>query len=146
MKDVGYAEIGAETYSTDLNYNGADAIGVGVQQLSNANALAVDRGAKAALDELAKSFPPGMKYAIPFDTTTVVGDSIREVRGYAGRSNHHRHRRDLSLFARLARDHHPRDHHPGVADRYVCIHQDIWLFDQFADHVRHHAGHRPGGG
>ena len=59
LKDVGYAEVGAETYSTDLNYNGVDAVGVGVQQLSNANALDVDRRAKAALDELSKSFPPG---------------------------------------------------------------------------------------
>jgi HAE1 family hydrophobic/amphiphilic exporter-1 len=57
---------------------------VGVQQLSNANALEVDRAAKAALDELAKSFPPGMKYVMPFDTTTVIGDSIREVVGTLG--------------------------------------------------------------
>jgi hydrophobic/amphiphilic exporter-1 (mainly G- bacteria), HAE1 family len=84
LKDVGYAELGAETYSTNLDYNGSDAIGVGVQQLSNANALAVDHAAKAALDDLAKSFPPGMKYEIPFDTTTVIGDSIREVVGTLG--------------------------------------------------------------
>jgi hydrophobic/amphiphilic exporter-1 (mainly G- bacteria), HAE1 family len=79
VKDVGHAELGAETYSTDLRYNGQIAIGVGVQQLSNANALQVDRDAKAALDELSKSFPPGLEYIIPFDTTTVVGDSISEV-------------------------------------------------------------------
>jgi HAE1 family hydrophobic/amphiphilic exporter-1 len=79
IKDVGHAELGAETYSTDLRYNGQIAIGVGVQQLSNANALQVDRDAKAALDELSKSFPPGLEYVIPFDTTTVVGDSISEV-------------------------------------------------------------------
>jgi hydrophobic/amphiphilic exporter-1 (mainly G- bacteria), HAE1 family len=79
VKDVGHAELGAETYSTDLRYNGNDAIGVGVQQLSNANALQVDTDAKAALEKLAQSFPPGLKYVIPFDTTTVVGDSIREV-------------------------------------------------------------------
>jgi HAE1 family hydrophobic/amphiphilic exporter-1 len=79
LKDVGYSEVGAETYSTDLRYNGRDAIGVGVEQLSNANALAVDREAKAELDQLAKSFPPGLTYQVPFDTTTVVGDSINEV-------------------------------------------------------------------
>lgn len=79
LKDVGRAELGAETYATDLRYNGQAAIGVGVQQLSNANALQVDRDAKAALDQLAKSFPPGLQYVVPFDTTTVVGDSIREV-------------------------------------------------------------------
>jgi hydrophobic/amphiphilic exporter-1 (mainly G- bacteria), HAE1 family len=79
LKDVGYAQVGAETYSTDLRFNGENAIGVGVQQLSNANALAVDQAAKAELDRLAKSFPPGLTYEIPFDTTTVVGDSIDEV-------------------------------------------------------------------
>jgi HAE1 family hydrophobic/amphiphilic exporter-1 len=84
LKDVGYAEVGAETYSTDLNYNGLDGVGLAVQQLSNANALAVDRQAKAALDELAKSFPPGLQYQVPFDTTTVIGDSIREVVGTLG--------------------------------------------------------------
>jgi len=31
------------------------------------------------LAELSKHFPPGLKYAIAFDSTTVVGDSIREV-------------------------------------------------------------------
>jgi len=84
LKDVGRAQLGAETYSTDLRYNGQDAVGVGVQQLSNANALQVDRDAKATLDQLAKSFPPDFQYVIPFDTTTVVGDSIREVVGTLG--------------------------------------------------------------
>ena len=79
VKDVGRAEIGAENYDTNLLYSGHDAIGVGVQQLSNANALEVDKAARAALVELSKTFPPGMKYVIAFDTTTVVGDSVKEV-------------------------------------------------------------------
>jgi hydrophobic/amphiphilic exporter-1 (mainly G- bacteria), HAE1 family len=79
LKDVGRAEIGAESYDTNLLFSGHEAIGIGVQQLSNANALEVDKAAKAALVELSKSFPPGMKYVIAFDTTTVVGDSVREV-------------------------------------------------------------------
>jgi HAE1 family hydrophobic/amphiphilic exporter-1 len=79
LKDIGYAQLGAQTYATDLKYNGVSAVGIGVQQLSNANALTVDRDAKAELARLSKSFPPGLKYAIAFDTTTVVGDSIREV-------------------------------------------------------------------
>src|ERR1700721_2103229 len=29
--------------------------------------------------ELSKSFPPGLKYAVAFDSTTIVGDSIHEV-------------------------------------------------------------------
>jgi HAE1 family hydrophobic/amphiphilic exporter-1 len=79
LKDVGRAEIGAESYDSNLLFSGHPAIGIGVQQLSNANALDVDRQAKAALLELKKSFPPGMDYVVAFDTTTVVGDSVNEV-------------------------------------------------------------------
>jgi HAE1 family hydrophobic/amphiphilic exporter-1 len=79
LKDVGRAEIGSENYDSNLMYSGHEAIGIGVQQLSDANALDVDKKTKAALAELAKSFPPGIKYVIAFDTTTVVGDSVREV-------------------------------------------------------------------
>jgi len=79
LKDVGHSQVGAEDYSTNLEYMGHSANGIGIMQLSNANALDVDRKCKAALAELSKSFPPGLKYAVAFDSTTVVGDSIREV-------------------------------------------------------------------
>jgi hydrophobic/amphiphilic exporter-1 (mainly G- bacteria), HAE1 family len=79
LKDVGRAELGAEAYNANLRFNGHDAIGFGVSQLPGANALDVDRDAKAALAELSKRFPPGMKYAVAFDTTTVIGESIRDV-------------------------------------------------------------------
>jgi len=79
LKDVGHAEVGAEDYSSTLKYNGQVAMGIGVQQLSTANSLDVDRQVKAVLEQLKASFPPGLEYVIAFDTTTVVGDSIREV-------------------------------------------------------------------
>ncbi len=79
LKDVGHADVGAEDYSSALEYSGHQAVGIGVEQLSNANALDVDRRAKAALVQLSKSFPPGLEYAIAFDSTTAVGQSIHEV-------------------------------------------------------------------
>jgi HAE1 family hydrophobic/amphiphilic exporter-1 len=79
IKDVGHAELGSSNYASTLTFDGIPAVGFGVQQLSDANALQVDRDAKAELDLLSKSFPPGMKYAVAFDTTTVVGASIHEV-------------------------------------------------------------------
>jgi len=79
LKDVGHSVVGAEDYSTLLKFSGHSAMGFAVQLLSNANALDVDRQAKAVLLELSKSFPPGLEFAIAFDATTVVGDSIREV-------------------------------------------------------------------
>ena len=42
LKEVGHSEVGAEDYSTALKYLGHDAKGIGVIQLSNANALDVD--------------------------------------------------------------------------------------------------------
>ena len=79
LKDVGRAELGTENYATDLKFNGHDAVGIGVTQLSTANALDVDRRAIAELDRLSKSFPPGMHYKLAFDTTDAVGESIRDV-------------------------------------------------------------------
>jgi HAE1 family hydrophobic/amphiphilic exporter-1 len=79
LKDVGHAELGAEDYSSDLDYNGRDAVGIGVTQLSTANALDVHRKCLAELARLSKRFPPGMKYEVAFDTTDAVGESIRDV-------------------------------------------------------------------
>ena len=79
LKDVGRAELGAEDYGSILRFNGHDAVGIGVTQLPGANALDVDRAAKEELARLAKNFPPGLKYAVAFDTTTVIGQSIRDV-------------------------------------------------------------------
>jgi len=79
LKDVGRAEIGAENYNTDLKFSGGSAVGIGIQQLSTANALDVDRQCRAVLSELRKSFPPGLDYVVAVDSTTVVSDSIKEV-------------------------------------------------------------------
>jgi len=79
VKDVGRAELGAENYDVRVRFNGHDAIGFGVTQLPGANALDVDRDAKAELVRLSKTFPPGLKYAVAFDSTTVIGESIQDV-------------------------------------------------------------------
>jgi hydrophobic/amphiphilic exporter-1 (mainly G- bacteria), HAE1 family len=79
LRDVGRAELGAESYGGQLRYNGVDAMGLGVLQLSNANALEVDSKVRAEMEELAKRFPPGLKYQIAFEPTTAVRESIAEV-------------------------------------------------------------------
>jgi len=84
VRDVGRAEVGAENYNTTLKfsgggYEGGEAIGVGIQQLSNANALDVDKRCRAVLAELEKAYPPGLKHVIAVDTTLVIGESVNEV-------------------------------------------------------------------
>jgi hydrophobic/amphiphilic exporter-1 (mainly G- bacteria), HAE1 family len=79
LKDVGRAELGAEDYGTIVRFNGHDSMGIAITQLPGANALDVDRGVKLELARLSRNFPPGLKYAIAFDTTEVIGQSIKDV-------------------------------------------------------------------
>jgi len=51
--------VGAEDYSTLLEYSGREALGIGVEQLSNANALEVDRAAKARSRTSPRTFRRG---------------------------------------------------------------------------------------
>ncbi|HXW04083.1 MAG TPA: multidrug efflux RND transporter permease subunit [Vicinamibacterales bacterium] len=79
LKDVGRAELGAETYGSELRFQGVEAVGFGVIQLPTANALDVERAVIAELDRLSAQFPPGMKYQVSFNVTEVVQESIAEV-------------------------------------------------------------------
>jgi hydrophobic/amphiphilic exporter-1 (mainly G- bacteria), HAE1 family len=79
LKDVGRAELGAETYSSQLRFQGVEAVGFGVTQLPNANALDVEHAVSAEMERLAAQFPPGMRYLVSFNTTDVVEESIAEV-------------------------------------------------------------------
>lgn len=79
LRDVGRAEVGAETYASQLRFNGREAVGFGVMQLPTANALDVYNRVSEELVRLSKNFPPGLKYQVAFDTTTVISESIGEV-------------------------------------------------------------------
>ena len=79
LKDVGRAELGAETYSSVLRFQGVEAVGFGVIQLPTANALDLERAVVSELERLEAQFPPGMKYQIAVNTTDVVRESITEV-------------------------------------------------------------------
>ncbi len=79
IKDVGRVELGAQTYSQIFTQDGEPAAALGIFQTPGANALAVKQLVSAKMDELAKAFPPGVQYQIPFDTTKFVNASIDEV-------------------------------------------------------------------
>ena len=79
IRDVGRAELGAETYASTLRFLGLEAQGVGVQLLPSANALDVYDGVVREMTRLQKNFPPGLEWQIAFDNVTVVRESIVEV-------------------------------------------------------------------
>jgi hydrophobe/amphiphile efflux-1 (HAE1) family protein len=79
LKDVGRAELGAQNYSSFLRFRGKDGVGVGIFPVPGSNALDVAKAVKVEMAKLAKSFPPGMKYQVAFDTTSFVEESLAEV-------------------------------------------------------------------
>ena len=79
VRDIARVELGAQTYSTTSHINGKPNSGLAIYQLPDANALDVAKRVKAKMAELSKSFPPGLAYEVPFDTTRFVNASIKEV-------------------------------------------------------------------
>jgi HAE1 family hydrophobic/amphiphilic exporter-1 len=79
IRDIGRAELGAQTYSSSFNLDGQPASGIQISLLPDANAIAVADKVHAKMEELAKSFPAGLSYVTPFDTTKFVKAAINEV-------------------------------------------------------------------
>jgi hydrophobic/amphiphilic exporter-1 (mainly G- bacteria), HAE1 family len=79
VRDVARVELGAQTYSQSFTMDGRPAAGIAVYQLPEANALDVAKEVNARLVAMARDFPAGLKYSIPFDTTKFVAASIHEV-------------------------------------------------------------------
>ena len=79
VRDVGWVELGAQTYSQIFSLNNKPSVGIGVFQSPGANALEVEKAVEAKMAVLAKAFPQDIKYDTPFDTTKFVAESIKEV-------------------------------------------------------------------
>ncbi|TDU24389.1 HAE1 family hydrophobic/amphiphilic exporter-1/multidrug efflux pump [Panacagrimonas perspica] len=79
LKDIARIELAATDYNRANKLNGEPSAGIGIYQLPDANALDVRRGVQKAMEDLSKSFPKGIEYAIPFDITQFVSESVNEV-------------------------------------------------------------------
>jgi HAE1 family hydrophobic/amphiphilic exporter-1 len=79
IKDIARVELGGQVYDQWCDVKGRPAAGIAVFQLPGANALDVADQIVKTMDELKKSFPAGMEYSLPYDTTVFVRESISEV-------------------------------------------------------------------
>jgi HAE1 family hydrophobic/amphiphilic exporter-1 len=79
VRDVGRVELGAQTYGQIFAVDGKPAAGLAIFQAPGANALDVAGTVKKKMTELAREFPQGLTYSVPFDTTIFVDESIHEV-------------------------------------------------------------------
>ncbi len=84
LSDVGRVELGAENYASDARFTlpgnaPKAAVGMGIYQLPGSNALQVAKAVESQIEDLAKTFPPGLKAHVAFDTTPFVEISLEEV-------------------------------------------------------------------
>ena len=79
LKDVARIELGAQDYSLMTSLNGQQNAAFGIYLQPGANALDTAAAVQSTLARLSKSFPAGITYKIPYDTTKFVKVSIDEV-------------------------------------------------------------------
>ncbi|MGC9964221.1 MAG: multidrug efflux RND transporter permease subunit [Syntrophobacteraceae bacterium] len=79
VRDVARVELGSSSYDVSSTYRGRQCSALAVFQLPGANALQVTQKVEAKMAELSASFPKGVEYKIPFNTTRFISTSIHEV-------------------------------------------------------------------
>ncbi len=79
LKDVARMELGAQSYDQFVTVDGKPTIGTAIWLQSGANALKVAEAVRKTMTEVSKTFPQGITYIVPFDTTRFVQASINEV-------------------------------------------------------------------
>jgi len=79
LRDVARVELGARDYSFNITHKGNPVIGAAIFLAPGANALEVAGAIHARLEELSRSFPAGLHWSIPYDSSKYVRVSMREV-------------------------------------------------------------------
>ena len=79
LGDVAKIGFGPQNYGFDTTWNGKPIGAFAIQLLPGANALDVATAVRAKMDELAPSFPTGVSWFSPYDSTAFVHISIDEV-------------------------------------------------------------------
>jgi multidrug efflux pump len=79
MEDVANIELGAQGYDQTCTMDRRPSVALSIYQLPGSNALATANVVRAKMEELKTRFPAGVDYAIVYDTTPFITESIREV-------------------------------------------------------------------
>lgn len=79
LRDIADIQLGAETYDEEVRFSGQKATFMGVWVLPTANSLEVIQAVRAALPDIERQLPSGMKIGVPYDSTKYIHDALREV-------------------------------------------------------------------
>ncbi|WP_028212476.1 multidrug efflux RND transporter permease subunit [Paraburkholderia mimosarum] len=77
--DVARVELGNDSYGFAFRVNGKESAGIAIQLASGANALAVASAVRQRLAQLQPTFPKGVTWVVPFDTTPFITTSLSGV-------------------------------------------------------------------
>jgi hydrophobe/amphiphile efflux-1 (HAE1) family protein len=79
VRDIGRVELGSQDYTTNAYLDNKVATAIGIFQRPGSNALATAATVLQTMEELSKSFPPGLEHRIAYNTTEFVQQSVDEV-------------------------------------------------------------------
>lgn len=79
LKDVAKVVLGSEYYDIYSNLNGHPSAAIVLKQTFGSNAGEVIKNVKSQLEELKKSFPPGIQYEISYDVSKFLDASTENV-------------------------------------------------------------------
>src|SRR5206468_10079130 len=79
LKDIATVELAALDYSSNSYLDHDPAVALAVFQRPGSNALETAQGISRLMVELAKRFPPGIKYAIVYNPTQFIQESVNAV-------------------------------------------------------------------
>lgn len=79
LREVADVELGGQSYDSFASRSAFPAANLLIYQLPGSNALEVAKGVRTAMEKVKPTFPPGVEYSIPFDTTKFVEAAIDEV-------------------------------------------------------------------
>ncbi len=79
LKDIARIELGAQQYNIQNLLNGEPGVGIGIFLQTGANALDTAAAIKSKMEALQSTFPDGIQYVLPYDTSDFVKASIWEV-------------------------------------------------------------------
>jgi hydrophobe/amphiphile efflux-1 (HAE1) family protein len=79
IRDIARVELGAQQYTNSSALDGRPSATLAVYQTPSANALAVASSVEQQMQEIAKQFPPGLRYAIVYNASNFVRANIAEI-------------------------------------------------------------------
>src|SRR5271167_4579095 len=79
LRDIARVELGALQYSSSAFFGKDPTVVMAIFQMPGSNALDLQKQVRTKMGELSKRFPPGIAYAMHYDTTRFVSAAMHDV-------------------------------------------------------------------